>query len=289
MDIGVIGLGIIGARVAQNWQKAGHRVTGWNRTRQHAEGLGLPLAATPGELAQKSEVIMIVVADPPALASVVAGPDGIARIALAGKVVLNASTVGGHDNHRAEGAVKAAGGEFLETPFTGSKAGAEAAKLVFYTGGDDALLKRMEPLLLQIGAKIFHFGPVGMAADAKLIMNLMLANVMEAMAEGLVLAQKTGLSLPTFVDAYKMNAGWSPLADMKVAKMLQRDFSTHFSLKHMDKDLRLALERAAELKTDLPQAKRLKEIFSEAMAAGMGEDDFSTVYRLAARRAGLPT
>jgi glyoxylate/succinic semialdehyde reductase len=287
MHIGVIGLGIIGSRMARNWQKAGHQVIGWNRTRKHAEGLGIPLAATPAELAAKANVVMIVVADPPALESVVSGADGIARTSLKGKTVLNASTVGARDNRQTEKAVRAAGGEFLETPFTGSKGGAEAAKLVFYVGGDTALLRRIEPLLLQIGTKIFHFGAVGTAADAKLIMNLMLANLMQAMAEGFVLAQKTGLDMSTFVAAYKANAGWSILGDMKVPKMLERDFAAHFALKHMDKDLRLALERAAEVKADLPQAKRLKEIFSEAMAAGMGDDDFSTVYRLVAEKTGF--
>ena len=287
MNIGVIGLGIIGSRMAKNWQKAGHEVTGWNRTRKNAEGLGIPLAATPRELAARSELIMIVVADPAAQESVIGGPDGIASTSLKAKMVLNASTVGAADNRRAAAAVGAAGGEFLETPFTGSKDGAQAGKLVFYVGGDKALLRRAEPVLLQVGARFLHFGPVGAAADVKLIMNLMLASLMEAMAEGFVFAQKAGVDMKTFVDAYKINAGWSVLADMKVPKMLQGDFTTHFSLKHMDKDLRLALDRARELKLDLPQSRRLKEAFAAAVSAGLGEADFSAVYRWAAIQSGL--
>lgn len=277
MHIGVAGCGIIGSRMARNWQKAGHDVHGWNRTPANAAGLGLPLADSPLELARQSEVLMVVVADPPALDAVVAA---MAQTSLAGKVVMNASTVGPHDNQRAAATVRAAGGEFLETPFTGSKAAAEAGKLVFYVGGDPALLRRMEPLLLQVGQKLFHFGPVGSAADAKLIMNLMLANVMEAMVEGYVIARNAGLDMPTFLDAYKANAGYSVLAEMKSASMLAGRFDTHFSLKHMDKDLRLALARAAEVQAAAPLTARLKELFSDAMAQGWGEEDFSVLYRL---------
>ncbi|MEI8122575.1 MAG: NAD-binding protein, partial [bacterium] len=123
-------------------------------------------------------------------------------------------------------------------------------------------------------------------ADAKLIMNMMLANLLQAMVEGMVFARKAGLDPALFIEAYKLNAGYSALADMKLGKMLQGDYSTHFSLKHMGKDIRLALERAGELKADCPLTRRLKEIISDGMAAGFGDEDFSVLYRLARRNAG---
>lgn len=280
MKIGIIGCGIIGARMGRNWQKAGHSVIGWNRTAANAQDAGFPLVDSPETLARTSDIIMIVVADPAALVSVTEGPCGITQESLKGKVVMNASTVGPADNQRAAKAVQEAGGEFLETPFTGSKDGAAAGKLVFYVGGDRSLLARMEPLLLQIGQKFFHFGEIGTAADAKLIMNMMLANLMQAMAEGVGFAGKAGLDMATFLDAYKANAGYSVLADMKLGKMLGGDYSTHFSFKHMDKDIRLALERAAELGTPCPLTARLKEIFSKGMSEGLAEQDFSALYKL---------
>jgi 3-hydroxyisobutyrate dehydrogenase-like beta-hydroxyacid dehydrogenase len=112
-------------------------------------------------------------------------------------------------------------------------------------------------------------------------MNMMLANLMEAMAEGFVLARKAGLDLSTFLDAYKMNAGYSLLADMKCASMLAGRYETHFALKHMDKDVRLALERAHELQAASPLTERLQEVFAEAMAQGWADEDFSVLYRLA--------
>ncbi len=280
MNIGIIGCGIIGSRMGKNWLKAGHSVRGWNRTPSRAKNIGFPLVKSPADLALWADVIMIVVSDPTALESVIEGSHGIAHVPLKGKVIMNASTVGAKDNQRAAEAIRHAGGEFLETPFTGSKGGAEAAKLVFYIGGASSLLKRMHPLLLQIGTHCFHFGPVGSAADAKLIMNMMLANLLEAMAEGIVFAQKTGLDMSTFIEAYKLNAGYSTLADMKVGKMLGNDYDTHFSLKHMDKDIRLAQERARELHIATPLTDRLKEIFDEGMKAGWGEEDFAVLFRL---------
>jgi len=280
MNIGIVGCGIIGSRMGQNWIKAGHSVLGWNRTPAHAKHIGFPLTQSPAELAIRSDVLMIVVSDPAALESVIEGRRGIARAPLNGKVILNASTVGPADNQRAAKAIGEAGGEFLETPFTGSKGGAEAAKLIFYIGGSSALLERMTPLLLQIGTKCFHFGPVGAAADAKLIMNMMMANLLEAMAEGLAFAQKAGLDMTTFMDAYKLNAGYSTLADMKIGKMLGGDYTTHFSLKHMDKDVRLAQQRARDLHIATPLTDRLKEIFTEGMQAGWGEEDFAVLFRL---------
>lgn len=280
MNIGLIGCGIIGSRMGANWKKAGHNIVGWNRTPAHAQNLAFPLMDSPSNLARRSEVIVIVVADAAALVSVTEGAHGIARESLKGKVVMNASTVSPADNQRAAKAVEAAGGEFLEIPFTGSKDGAAAGKLVFYIGGDELLFKRMEPLLLETGRLCFHFGPIGSAADAKLVMNMMLANVMQAMAEGVHLAKKAGLKIDTFVDAYRENAGYTVLADMKLKKMLSDDYSTHFSLKHMDKDVRLALGRAAELKAACPLTEQLKKIFSAGMEAGLGEQDFSILYKL---------
>jgi 3-hydroxyisobutyrate dehydrogenase-like beta-hydroxyacid dehydrogenase len=288
MNIGIIGCGIIGSRMGRNWLKAGHVVTGWNRTSGNAKDSGFPLLASPAAVAEASDAIMVVVADPPALLSVTESARGLARVSLKGKVVLNASTVGPADNQRMALRVREAGGEFLEVPFTGSKAGAEAAKLVFYVGGDKALADRLQPLLLEIGQRSFYFGAVGTAADAKLVMNMMLANLMEAMIEGLIFVEKAGLDMSTFLEAYKMNAGYSVLADMKIGKMLAGDYATHFSLKHMDKDVRIALERAAELRVACPLTERLKGLFSEAMQAGWGEEDFAVLYRLIAAKSKSP-
>ncbi len=279
MHIGVAGQGIIGTRMAANWRRAGHAVRVWNRTPPATPPADGTLAVSPAELADWAAVVMVVVADPPAVDSVLGGPHGLATVDLRGKLILNATTVDAATSQRAAAAVAAAGGAFLETPFTGSKAAAEAGKLVFFTGGDGEALARAEPLLLQTGARVFHFGPVGRASDVKLAFNLMLANQMQALAEGFRFAQLAGVDLDTFTAAYRLNAGWCGLAEMKLPKLRERDFAPHFSLKHMDKDLRLALERAVALDARLPHTRHVKHLFTEAMNRGWGEEDFAVLYR----------
>jgi 3-hydroxyisobutyrate dehydrogenase-like beta-hydroxyacid dehydrogenase len=277
MKIGVVGLGIIGSRMAANWRKAGHDVVGWNRTAVNAAGLGVPLCRTPAQLAGACEAIMVVVSDPAAVESVISGPDGVATVSLAGKLVMNATTVDAAANRRAAAAVHAAGGAFLETPFTGSKDVAESAKLVFYAGGESEVVWRAEPLLLQVGARVFHFGPVGAASDVKLAMNMMIANIMQAMVEALSLVKAAGVDLHVFEEAYRMNASWSGLSSMKLPKLMQTDFSPHFSVKHMSKDMGLALKRAAELGVELPHTGHMRALFEQAMAQGLGDLDFSAL------------
>jgi 3-hydroxyisobutyrate dehydrogenase-like beta-hydroxyacid dehydrogenase len=211
------------------------------------------------------------------LDSVISGRGGVATIPLAGKLVMNATTVDAAANKRACAAVQAAGGEFVETPFTGSKDGAEAAKLVFYVGGDSEVAWRAEPLLLQVGARMFHFGPIGSASDVKLAMNMMIANIMQAMVEAMALVKAAGVDLHVFEEAYRMNASWSGLSSMKLPKLMQTDFSPHFSVKHMSKDMGLALKRAAELGIELPHTGHMRTLFEQAMAQGLGDLDFSAL------------
>lgn len=277
MTIGIVGLGIIGSRMAANWRKAGHHVVGWNRTREHAAGLGLPLCDTPRALAEQCEAIMVVVSDPAALDAVISGADGLASAPLSGNLVMNATTVDAAANRRACAAVAAAGGRFAETPFTGSKDGAEAGKLVFYAGGADDAVRLAEPLLLQIGTRVFHFGPVGSASDVKLAMNLMIASIMQAMAEAYSLVQAAGVDLDVYTEAYKANASWCGLSAMKLPKLRSRDFSPHFSVKHMTKDIGLAVRRAAELGVFAPHTGHMHALLQQAMRQGLGELDFSAL------------
>ena len=281
MKIGIVGLGIIGSRMAANWRKAGHEIVGWNRTREHAAELGIPLCDTPRALAERCEAIMVVVSDPAALDTVVSGTDGIATTSLVGKLVLNATTVDAAANQRTGAAVIAAGWRFVETPFTGSKDGAEAGKLVFYAGGDVADVRQAEPLLLQTGARVFHFGPVGSASDVKLAMNLMIANIMQSMVEAFDLVKAAGVDLDVYTEAYKANASWCGLSAMKLPKLRERDFSPHFSVKHMTKDMGLAVQRAAELGVPVPHTCHVHALLQQAMQQGLGDLDFSS---LAARK-----
>jgi len=271
--ITVAGLGIIGSAWAQNLHADGLTVRGWNRTPKAFPFYEANLAKAVTD----AEMIIIVVADPPAVESVL---DVIVPHLKPGQLVAQSSTISAHWTKLFAGRVEAAGAEFLEAPFTGSKPAAEARKTVFYLGGTVELVEKARPVLERLSAHILHIGVLGTASSLKLAMNLNIALISEALSESLTLARAEGISDAKFFDALHLNAGRSGFSDLKEAKFQAKDYAPQFSLKHMNKDLRLALETAGDL--DLPAANALKSFYDNGMNAGFGEDDLTGMIRLLA-------
>jgi 3-hydroxyisobutyrate dehydrogenase-like beta-hydroxyacid dehydrogenase len=271
MRIAVLGLGIIGSAWAANLRADGHEVRSWNRTPKQVPGF----VEDPARAATGAEVAIIVVSDPPAVDSV------LARIlpALAeGQVVVQSSTVDAACNRRCAERVAATGALFLEAPFTGSKLAAEARQTVFYVGGEAATLERARPALAPLSKAIQHVGPLGAAATLKLAMNVNIALVGQALCESLAYARSAGISDAVYFDALRLNASRSGVADLKEPKLRAGDVAAQFSLKHMDKDLRLAAGEAGALPLSL--LTKLREVYAEGMRRGWGDDDFSGLMRL---------
>jgi 3-hydroxyisobutyrate dehydrogenase-like beta-hydroxyacid dehydrogenase len=273
--ITVAGLGIIGSAWAQNLHADGLTVRGWNRTPKDVPFYEADLA----KAVEGAELIFIVVADPAAVEAVL---DVIVPVLKPGQIVAQSSTISAHWTKLFAQRVEATGAAFLEAPFTGSKPAAEARKTVFYLGGSAELIERVRPTLERISATRLHVGEIGSASSLKLAMNLNLALQMEALSESLTLARAAGISDETFFEALHMNVGRSGLSDLKEPKLKAQDYAPQFSLKHMNKDLRLVLETAGKL--DLPAANTLKSFYDKGMEAGFGEDDFVGVIRLLAEK-----
>jgi len=269
--ITVVGLGIIGNAWAQNLHADGLTVRGWNRSPKNVPFYEADLAKAVAD----AEMIIIVVADPPAVESVL---DVIVPQLKRGQLVAQSSTISAHWTKLFAKRVEATGAEFLEAPFTGSKPAAEARKTVFYLGGTAELVEKARPVLERLSVSRLHVGPVGSASSLKLAMNLNLAVMMQALSESLTLTRSEGITDEKFFEALHMNVGRSGLSDLKEPKLKAKDFAPQFSLKHMNKDLRLALETAGSL--DLPVAKQLKSFYDKGMGAGFGDDDFTGVIRL---------
>jgi len=271
--ITVVGLGIIGSAWAQNLHADGLTVHGWNRTPKAFPFYEADLAKAVAD----AEMIIIVVADPPAVESVL---NVIVPHLKPGQLVAQSSTISAHWTKLFARRVEAAGAEFLEAPFTGSKPAAEARKTVFYLGGTVELVEKAQPVLERLSAHILHIGALGTASSLKLAMNLNLALMSEALSESLTLVRAEGISDGKFFDALHLNVGRSGFSDLKEPKWRAKDYAPQFSLKHMNKDLRLALETAGDL--GLPAAKALKSFYDKGMDAGFGDDDFIGVIRLLA-------
>jgi 3-hydroxyisobutyrate dehydrogenase-like beta-hydroxyacid dehydrogenase len=272
MKIAVFGLGIIGGIWAKHYAADGVLSATWNRSAKpgaphwHPDALSAALAG---------EVLQIVVADPPAVEAVLnaivpaLGPD---------KLVVQSSTIDPDSSRRFAALVRATGAGYVEGPFTGSQPAAEARQTIFYLGGEPSLIERVEPLLARVSGRRFRIGSEPQAAALKLAMNLQIATVMQALAEGLVFARRAGIEDQTFFDVLKSNVACSGLVDLKGPKLRGADFAAQFSIKHLLKDLRLA--RATPGGAELPATALLTQVLQAAAARGWEDQDFSALFKL---------
>jgi 3-hydroxyisobutyrate dehydrogenase-like beta-hydroxyacid dehydrogenase len=272
MKIGVIGLGIIGSVYARNYAVAGKLAGSWNRSPK-------PDAPewkdTPEAVTAAADVVQIVVADPLAVQSIL---DRIAPRLGPGKVVVQSSTIDPISSTKFSALVTARGARYLEAPFTGGKLAAESKKTIFYLGGDRALMAEVDPLLALTSEHRLVIGTIEQAASLKLAMNMILAIQFEGICEGLTLARRAGISDDVFFEVFAKNSGYSALAKMKEPKLRAGDFSPQFSVKHMSKDMRLALHSAGG--SGLPLLGAVRAALHAAEARGLGDEDYSALIKL---------
>jgi 3-hydroxyisobutyrate dehydrogenase len=276
MRVGYIGLGIMGSRMAANLLRKGHELTVWNRTAARAEELlraGAKWAHTPAELAAGSEVVCLCIADPPAMEAVSEGLNGFLGRLAPGTLVIDFSTMGPEVTRRLDAACRARGAKFLESPVTGSKNLAASGGLLLMCGGPEETFAAAQPVLQAVGAKAVYIGEVGQASQVKLIGNLIVAHMVEALSEGAALATKAGVPMDKLLDVVQGSAYASPYWEFKGKALAARDFSTHFSIDLMHKDLTLALRLGDTLGVPLPGTAAIREVYQLARAQGLGRRD----------------
>jgi 3-hydroxyisobutyrate dehydrogenase-like beta-hydroxyacid dehydrogenase len=279
-SVGLIGLGLMGRPMAANLLKAGHEVTVWNRTASRADELvsqGAKRAATPRELAAASEITLTIVSDPPALEWVLWGEQGVFAGMRRGSALIESSTVSPGLEKRAAASASELGADFLEAPVTGGTWGAEKGELVFMVGGEEATLKRLEPVLGVMGKRWFHLGPVGAGQTVKLAMNLLLELEVEALAEALALVTRAGVAGEKLVEVMQSSMGRSGVLDVKAPNMLKGEYKPSFPLRLMHKDIGLALDLANQLGVPLPAAAAAREVLSAVKGATTEDVDFSAL------------
>jgi 3-hydroxyisobutyrate dehydrogenase-like beta-hydroxyacid dehydrogenase len=270
--IGVLGLGIIGGVWAKHYADAGILAGAWNRTPKP----GFPRwQSSPAAVAKGADVIQIVVADPPAVKSVL---DAIGPELNASKIVIQSSTIDPQSSDEFRNFVLQRGARYLEAPFTGSKPAAEQKQSVYYFGGDAALIAEVEPILSLVSATRFHIGTHLQATSIKLAMNLNIAAQTEGLAEALTIARNAKIPDELFFDVISKNVGYSGLTKLKQPKLLQNDFTPQFSVKHLLKDLRLASRMNGC--QDFPVLDTMREQLAAAERAGMGDEDFMAIIKL---------
>lgn len=273
LRIGVLGLGLIGSRVAVRVREAGMPLCVWNRTTRSFENLPPPVAE-PAEVARQSDILQVFVADDEALESTV---NALLPALEAGHVVLSHATVAPATVRRLAGAVADRGAAFLDAPFTGSRDAAAQGQITYYIGGNAAALERATPALAPSARSILPVGEVGQASALKLATNIMAAAAAVSLAEAIQLLQANGVDPHLLVTALEANAARSGVTDLKLPCMLEGDFAPRFSSRNMRKDMRLAADLAAPAHRALTRA--LLETFEAACRQGFADEDFAAAVK----------
>jgi 3-hydroxyisobutyrate dehydrogenase-like beta-hydroxyacid dehydrogenase len=288
--IGFAGLGLMGGRMARHYLEKGFPLTVWNRTASRCAPLvaaGASEARTPRELAERSDVVVACVSDPPAVERLVFAEDGILGAARPGLTYLETSTISPPLARRVDEALRARGARMLEAPVTGSKTGAEKGTLILMTGGPRALHDEPMPVMMAIGAKAVYCGEMGQGSVVKLIGNGLISFMLEGLCEGLVLARKAGIPQETLLEVVMASGYQSPYFPFKGAAIAKRDWDTHFSIDLLVKDQTLALDEGAAHGVPMPGLAAIREVFQSARARGWGGEDIAAVVKVIESASGL--
>jgi 3-hydroxyisobutyrate dehydrogenase-like beta-hydroxyacid dehydrogenase len=219
------------------------------------------------------------VSDPPAAKELCFNSQGVLEGITQGKGYIDVSTVSPQTSIEISKAISSKGGRFLEAPVSGSKKPAEDGALVFLCAGDESLYQDATPAFEVMGKKSFYFGDTGSGARMKLVINMIMGTMMTAFAEGLSLGKKSGLNMNDIIEVLDHGAIANPMFRLKGPMMAENNFPTAFPLKHMQKDMRLALLMGDEKGQSLYTAGAANSSFIKARDKGYADEDFSAVLK----------
>ena len=281
----------MGYPMARHLLKAGHEVALWTNSAAKArelatEGKGIA-CASPKEVAQRADFIFYCVGNTEMARAITSGPNGLLEGIRPGSVTADCSTISPADSREIGALFTAQGADFMDAPCTGSKPGAENAALTFMVGGKEAAFERAKPYFELMGKRLYYCGAAGQGLQAKLTQNLILANLMQAFAEGMVLAAKGGVDPAMMLDILDNSAAKSGLISFKAPFIFRRDFSTNFSTKWLHKDVGLALDSAKSMDLPMPLTALTQQMLQTAISKGWGEDDFCSTIRVLEELAGV--
>jgi 3-hydroxyisobutyrate dehydrogenase-like beta-hydroxyacid dehydrogenase len=289
--LGFLGLGLMGYPMARNLARAGHQVAVWSNTASKAQQLASEekaiACASPKQVAEQADFVFACVGDTRMSEEVFTGPNGVIEGARPGTIAADASTIGPSASRAIGEKLAAKRIHFLDAPCTGSTPGAINANLTFMIGGDQSVFEKTKPYLELMGKQFYYCGGPGLGLQAKLTQNLILANLMQAFNEGMVLSTKGGIQPELMLDILDHSAAKSGLISFKAPFVFRRDFTTNFSTKWMHKDIGLALESASQLGLPMPLTSQTEQMFQAAISEGYGDDDLCATIRVMERWGGV--
>ncbi len=278
MKVGILGTGLMGQPMALQLHQAGFEVTAWNRSADKLGPLqqaGIQVAATAGEAIASSQVTITMLSDAAAIESALfTEPEG-----LSDRTILQMGTIAPDESRELAEKVKAAGGDYLESPVLGSIPQVKDGSLILMVGATPEQYEQWLLVLKCFGPKPQLMGPVGTAAATKLAMNQLIGTLTAAFSMSLGLAQREGLDIEKFMAIVRESALYAPTFDKKLERMCDRNFSNpNFPTKHLLKDMNLFVQAAQARGIDARVAEGVSEVAKEAIAQGLENEDYSAIY-----------
>jgi len=281
--IGFIGLGIMGRPMAKHLVAAGYEMTAWNRTQSKTAEVaqaGATVGASPKDVASRSDIVIIMVADTPDVRDVVQGPNGVLEGVRRGAVVVDMSTISPVATREIAAALEARGAEMLDAPVSGGERGAIDAALSIMVGGKPEVFERVLPVFQKMGKNIVHIGGHGAGQVTKACNQLVLSLTILGVAEALTLARKAGVDPAKVRAALLGGFAQSRVLELHGQRMLDQNYEPGFRTRLYHKDMGIVTETGRALGVPLLGASLAAQLYQVAMSHGLGELDYSVLAKV---------
>ncbi len=283
-NVGWIGLGNMGSLMAKNLADANFNIKVWNRTLQKAKDSGLPYTNTLEGLVLEQDIIITMLSDAEAVEEIY---NRILELKIEDKIFIDMTTVKPDTAKRLAEKLLKKGAHFLEAPVLGSVPLAEKGMLTILVSGDENIFKELQGLFSVLGKEIFYLGDYGIASSLKLINNSVLATFMGALSEAIIIGQKLGIDKQTVIKILENGAGKSAVLESKKEKLLNEDYSTHFSTKLLVKDLRYFSEILDKNCLFSPYFSISNDMYKSTNSNGYSDNDFCSILEILKKFNGL--
>jgi 3-hydroxyisobutyrate dehydrogenase len=279
--IGWIGTGVMGRWMCQHAMNKGFKATVYNRSKDKAQPLldaGGAFAASPKEVAAKSDVVFAIVGYPKDVREVFLGPDGALAGAKAGTILVDMTTSEPALAREIYDAAKAKGVHAVDAPVSGGDVGAKNAALSIMIGGDKEVIDAISPLFEAMGKTIIHQGAAGAGQHTKMVNQILISGTMIAVCEALLYGHKAGLSMETVLKSVSVGAAGSKALEVLGPRILKGDFEPGFYVEHFIKDMGIALQEAERMNIALPGLGLVKQLYESVRALGYGRKGTQALY-----------
>ena len=283
MKLAFLGLGVMGYPMAGHLQKAGHAVTVYNRnaakSAQWVAAHGGASAATPREAALGADIVMMCVGNDNDVRSVIFGADGALAGLGANAVLVDHTTASADVAREVDTAAKRSGKQFIDAPVSGGQAGAENGKLTIMCGGDPAAFDKVKDVLALYAKAVTLMGPSGAGQLTKMVNQICIAGLVQALSEGLAFAQKAGIDAKLVLDVISKGAAQSWQMENRGTTMVDGKFDFGFAVDWMRKDLGICLDEAKRNGARLPVTALVDQFYADVQQAGGARLDTSSLIK----------